>query len=195
MKEPSLTIPRPPTVSPPVGLAWDEAFLRVESYLRVHHLESRIQLNRLATEIITEAKASAEDFPAEEPVALAMRITHARIGAWFARAARGCDWSNERERARGRLALVIANLPGQWSNQFLSPEPVAPDLTAAMAAFQFQAGPELRFSNMPPASLEFGFDDSAGPHAAKRGIWLLVRATSSWLLVVGLIGAAWAASH
>jgi hypothetical protein len=184
-----------PASHAPVDPAWDEAFLRVESYLHAHHLESRTLLNQLATEIIAEARARARARGTEEPVAIAMEVTHARIGAWFARA--GCEsgWAHERDRAHGRLALVIANLPGRWSNHFLSAEPVPPELAATMAAFQFQPGPELRFSNMPPAPLEFGFDETDGPQAAQHGAWLLVRAGSSWLIAVGLIGVAWAASH
>jgi hypothetical protein len=179
----------------PADPAWDEAFLRVESYLRAHHLESRVLLNRLVAEIIEGARALAPQHPAEAPVALAMRITHARIGVWFARAGKDIDWAKERDRAHGRLALVIANLPGRWSNYFLSEGCVPPELTAAMASFQFQPGPELRLSNMPPAPLEFGFDETEQPRAGPHGLWLLMRTASSWLIVVGLAGAAWAASH
>jgi hypothetical protein len=195
MTGPGITNLRPSTPSSPADLAWDEAFLRVESYLRAHHLESRVRLNQLATEIIAEARARAVAHPAAEPVALAMQVTHAFIGAWFARAGNESGWATDRDRTHGRLALVIANLPGRWSNCFLSTESVPPELTAAMAAFQFQPGPELRFSNMPPAPLEFGFDETTRPSAGKHGPWLVVRAAGSWLMVAGLIGVAWAASH
>ena len=179
----------------PTDQAWDEALSRVEGYLRAHHLESRWLLTQLAATIIAEARAGAPRRAAEEPVAIAMRVTHARIGAWLARAGDESGWAHERDRAHGRLALVIANLPGRWSDYFLSAEPVPRELAAAMASFQFQPGPELRFSNMPPAPLEFGFDEAGDPQAGRHGAWLLVRAASSWLIVVGLIGVAWAASH
>ena len=92
-------------------------------------------------------------------------------------------------------ALVIANLTGRWSNHFFSAEAVPPELSAAMVSFRFQPGPELRYSNMPPAPLEFGFDEIETPHARKQGLKFLTRAACSWLVVVGLIGVAWAASH
>jgi len=190
---PAVAPPRAP--APETDPAWDEAFLRVESYLRAHHLEGRRLLIQLATGIIDEARARSSGRAAEEPVALAMQVTHARIGAWFARAGNECDWAKERDRAHARLALAIANLPGRWPNHFLSLESVPPELTAAMASFQFQPGPELRFSNMPTAPLEFGFDETAGPAAARHGVWLMARAASSWLIAAGLIGVAWAASH
>jgi hypothetical protein len=188
------TISRP-AASSPIDPAWDEAFVRVESYLRAHHVESRILLNQLAAEIITEARGRAPSGSTDEPVTVAMAVTHARIGAWFARAAPNSDWTDERARARGRLALVVANLPGHRPDNFLTDKPVPPELTAAIASFQFQPGPELRFSNMPPAPLEFGFDETATPQAVRQRVRQLVRAASSWLIVVGLIGVAWAASH
>jgi hypothetical protein len=195
MPETSTTLPTPPIPRGPPDPAWDEAFLRVESYLRAHHLESRVLLNQLVTEIVAEARTRVSAHPAESPVTRAMQVTHARIGAWFARAVRESDWANERDRAQGRLALVSANLHGRWSNYFLLAESVPPELASAMASFQFQPGPELRFSNMPTAPLEFGFEGSDDPHASRREVWPLVRAASTSLLVAGLIGAAWAASH
>jgi hypothetical protein len=193
--EHNATIPWSNAALSPTDPAWDEAFSRVESYLRAHHLESRVLLNQVVTEIIAEARTREFTHPASEPVAIAMQLTHARIGAWFARAIGESDWANERDRAHGRLALVIANLPGRWSNHFLSTESVPPELAAAMAAVQFQPGPELRFSNMPPATLEFGFVETDQPHAMKQGAWVLLRAASVWLVAAGCIGVAWAASH
>jgi hypothetical protein len=195
MPDPNTTFSQPVISPAATDPAWDEAFMRVESYLRAHHLESRMLLNQLVSEIVAEARSRAPAPRADEAVAFAMQVTHARIGAWFARAATASDWANERDRAHGRLALVIANLPGRWSNYFLSAESVPPELASAMASFQFQAGPELRFSNMPTAPLEFGFDETDDPHAARHGVWPLVRAASSSLLVAGLFGAVWAASH
>jgi hypothetical protein len=195
MPESSTTIFRSSTSSPPVDPAWEEAALRVESYLRAHHLESRALLSHLATEIIDEARGQASRHPRETPVTLAMQVTHHRIETWIAQVAAASDWVSHGDRAHGRLALVIANLPGRWSNHFLSMEPVPPELTAAMASFHFQSGPELRFSNMPPAPLEFGFDESDHPSAEQRSGWFLLRAASGWLMLVGLIGVAWSASH
>ena len=195
MSDSNTTMRRTSAQSATADPAWDEAFLRVESYLRAHHLESRMLLNQLTSEIIDAARACGPAHPPEPPVALGMRLAHARIGSWFARAGTEADEASGRDRAHSRLALAIANLPGRWSNHFLSTEPVPPELTAAMASFRFQPGPELRFSNMPPATLEFGFDETGRSHTRERGLWLVLRAASSWLLLAGLIGVTWAASH
>ena len=179
----------------PAGPAWDEAFLRVESYLRAHNLESRVLLNRLATDIIREAGERAFANPREDPVVTAMQVTHARIGAWFARAGMTGDWSDERVRAGGRLALVLANLPADWAGCFLSAGPVPRELAAALASGVLQSGPELRFSNMSSAPLEFSFGDPDDPNGLRNNGWAGMRAAAVWLAIVGFYGAAWAASH
>lgn len=186
----------PPVPTPLAGdPSWDEAFLRVESYLRAHQLESRVLLNQLASDIIREARVRACANPTEEPVFAAMNVTNARIGAWFARAGNAGDWSDERVREGGRLALVLTNLPERWANCFLSTEPVPPEFAAALAAGTMQPGPEMRFSNMAAAPLEFGFADPADPDSPTRGGWAGMRAATTWLLIAGLYGSAWAASH
>ena len=175
--------------------AWDEAFLRVESYLRAHHLQSRVLLNRLVTDIVREARERVSATPSETPVNAAMAVMHARIGAWFARVGQAGDWSDPRVRVRARLALVLANLPATGMGGFLSDEPVSPALAAAFAPGVLQPGPRLRFSNMSAAPLEFGFDDPENPHAPKRSLLMSARAAAGWLLISGFFGVAWAASH
>jgi hypothetical protein len=175
--------------------SWDEAFLRVESYLRAHQLESRVLLNQLAGDIIREARERACADPAEEPVVVAMHVTNARIGAWFARTGNAGDWADERVRERGRLALVLTNLPRRWADCFLSAGPVPPELAAALASGHLQPGPELHSSKMSAERLEFGFADRDYPGSHRKDGWAGMRAAASWLLVAGLYGSAWAASH
>jgi len=179
----------------PADPAWDEAFLRVESYIRAHGLESSVLLNRVTADIIREALARAAGAPGAEPVAEAMQVANERIGAWFAHTGRKIDWSNERTRAQCRLALILADLPGHWANYFLSPDPIPPELVAAMDEFRVLPGPELSFSKMPPAPIEFGLLESNDRGSADWARRLPGRVIFSWLLIVGFLGAAWAASH
>ena len=104
----------PSASTSPVDLTWNEAFCRVERYLRAHHLENRALTSELAAEIIAEAKAHPQRSAASEPVTLAMQVTHVRIGAWFARTRDKSSCENESVRTHRLLALVIANLPGRW---------------------------------------------------------------------------------
>lgn len=183
------------TAPVPADPAWDEAFLRVESYLRAHHVESRVMLNQITTEIIGEARRRSLENPAEEPVVAGMRAAHARMGAWFTRAGHTGDWSDERVRARGRLSLVLGPVPVRRQNYFLAKDEIPSEVATSLAAGVLRPSPELHLSNMPPAPLEFGFNDPADPSISQKTGWAPVREAAGWLAIVGLYGAAWAASH
>jgi hypothetical protein len=60
--------------------AWDEAFSRVESYLRAQRMESRMVIGQVAEDIVVEARARAAEGSRVEPVTLAFQMTLARIG-------------------------------------------------------------------------------------------------------------------
>jgi hypothetical protein len=183
------------TATIPADPAWDEAFLRVESYLRSYGLESRVLLNRITLDIVHEARLRSLEGGGEHPVSLALRTTHVRIGKWFAHAGHSMDWEDERVRTQGRLALIVADLPGRWANHFLSAESVPAELAAAMGSFRMLPGPELRLGTMNPEPLEFGIMEPGLHPVAGRRFWAAARAAASWLVIFGFFGVAWAASH
>ena len=173
---------------------WDEAFLRVESYLHAHRVQSVVLLNQLTTEIIAEARARAEQQPGEPPVALAMRIAHERIASWFRSVVEDANWSEERLKARGRLALLMTNMSSSWSTQFLTSETISSELVQAMKKSTLQPGPEIRLSNMAPAPLEFAFGDT-DESAPLVNRWATYPAVAVSILLIGVMAAAWTATH
>lgn len=191
--------PFPARGAEPTGPAWDEAFLRVESYLRAHQIESRIVLNRLVVEIIGAARAAA-DTPESarlDPVALAMREAERRTAAWFARVlGDAADPEDERLGTRGRIALVMADVPARWPQHFLAATPPPPELVEAMRAAYLEAGPELELTRMVPRPLDFGPIANVADEAWKTfARWPILRAVLGWLLFVGLLAVLWFATH
>jgi hypothetical protein len=180
---------------PIANASWDEAFVRVESYLRSYGLESRVLLNQATASIIDEARSRAAESGCENPVGIAMETTHARIGEWLAKSGQPVDWSSERTRAQGRLALVIADFPGRWSESFLDSGPFPEALSEAIASCQILPAPGMRLSNMAPEPLEFGLLEPGDPRLRSRRIWIPMRAMVPWLLIFGFFGVAWASSH
>jgi hypothetical protein len=174
---------------------WDEAFLRVQSYVRAHGLESPVLLSQATDSIIRDAKERGHAGAGGHPVSLAMEVTHARIGEWFAQACKDVDWTNERARSQGRLALVIADLPGRWADHFLSSDAPPPGLAEAIGSRQILPAPQLRVVGMAPEPLEFGVLDPGDPRLPSRRIWIPAKAVVSWLLIFGFFGVAWAATH
>jgi hypothetical protein len=178
-----------------IDAEWDEAFLRVESYLWAHQIESRVLLNRLTTEIISAARVLADENPEVPPVTAAMHVLHERIGAWLERVLGDGRWADERFRARGRLAMLLARLPQTAPQEFLSPAPLPPDLVARLGNARIEPGPELRLTGMSAAPLEFPIADAAEEKWTTFNRSTFFRATTSWLLFVGFLGLAWFATR
>lgn len=156
----------------PIATRWGEAFLRVESYLRAHHLGNRALLDEISTDIMREARVSGNS--GAEPVAAAMKVAQARIRAWFARAGNQDEGSNQRSRTCDRLALALADFSGRWEHRFLSTGPVPTEFASVLASGVLQSSPELRVSHMSPLPLEFGLDDPGDSNSTKRNRWSTV---------------------
>jgi hypothetical protein len=199
-------IPAPLTAAaaPESDTAWDEAFLRVESYLRAHQIESRLLLNRLVVEIINAARATAVQAGGEttaaakaDPVALAMREAERRTNAWFTRVlGDAVDPDDERLGTRGRIALVLADVPARWPQHFLAATPPPPDLVEAMRAAYIEAGPEMEFTRMIPRPLDFGPIANVADEAWQTfRRWPVLRALVAWILFIALLATIWHFTH
>lgn len=174
----------------PVGPEWDEAFLRVESYLRAHHVESRVVLVQLTSEIVGVARALRESQPGEAPVTLAIRIAQARIGTWLVQNMGEGDWADERDRARGRLALLMSNAAGSAEDVFLSGN-LSPAVRARLIDAKVPGSPDIRLTPMPPAPLEFGLADAVEAKWSTFSRGTFFRASMSWLALISIASAAW----
>jgi hypothetical protein len=196
---PEPRFPVSPSPSDPSGSEWDEAFLRVESYLRAHQIESRLVLNRLAVEIVRAGRAAAEAPGAAgvAPVELAMREAERRTAEWFARVlGDAADPGDERLGTRGRIALVMADVPARWPQHFLAEAPPPAELIEAMRAAYLEAGPELELTRMVPRPFDFGPIANVADEAWKTfARWPVLRAIFGWTVFVALLAAAWFATH
>jgi hypothetical protein len=180
-----------PVAQVPSTSEWDEAFARVESYLRAHRIESRVLLNRLASDILRDARALAHQHPEETPVTLAIQIAHARIGEWLEHALGEGDWADERFRARGRLAILMAEVPQRCPNLFLTSETLPSETHRRMVSAELQPGPRVKLTRMPSAALDFPLGRLVDEkwETFSRGVFL--RTATSWMLLVCGLLAAW----
>lgn len=185
----------PPLASVPATADWDEAFLRVESFLRAYQIESRVLLNRLATEIVAAARVLAAEQPQEPPVTLAIQVAHARIGEWLVHALGEGDWTDERFRARGRLALLMAEVPQRCPERFLALEEIPEEVRSRLSGSRLSTGPEVRLSSMPSASLEFPLSETVAEKWSTFSRSTFLRATTSWILIAGIVSVAWFATR
>jgi hypothetical protein len=174
---------------------WDEAFLRVESYLRAYGLESRVRLNQITSEIIQQAREQWSDDDTEAPVTIALNLARARVDAWLLSINPVAEPNYEQSAADARVALILADLPGRWSDCLLSACPLPEALRARLNSTPVLPTPELRVSNMPPAPLEFGNGEPAEPGLGAWRTSIFSRAALTWVFILGLFSAAWAATH
>jgi hypothetical protein len=57
---------------------------------------------------------------------------------------------------RGRLALLLADMPGRWQEQFLRPGPWPKEFIGAMRETYLRAGPDFQLSKMTPRPFDLG---------------------------------------
>jgi hypothetical protein len=57
---------------------------------------------------------------------------------------------------RGRLALLLVDMPGKWQEQFLHPPPWPEEFIKAMREAYLRAGPDFQLAKMAPRPLDLG---------------------------------------
>jgi hypothetical protein len=184
-----------PRSTVPLEQRWDDAFLRVESYLHAHGIQSPLVVSRIAGQVMAEARRVAATVAEPPPVTLAMAALQNAMTTWYREIFSEPETSDEAIRSKGRLALVMTRQKSGWAQQFLEADLIQPRLAAGLRGAQLHPGPEVKFTNMPPAPLEFMInprEQSDSPSTRRQG---LLQMAALWILILGGIGAAWAASH
>jgi hypothetical protein len=96
-----------------------------------------------------EPKRSATEIAAEEMDRI--------VTDWFAQVLQTSPVGSEHTLStRGRLALLLADMPGKWQDQFLRPGPWPQEFVDAMRESFFRAGPDFQLSKMAPRPLDLG---------------------------------------
>ncbi len=135
---------------------WNAAYAKVELYLCALRLRNKVVLAQVALGVLRRAMQRAP-YESSSATELAVEEMDHLITDWFAEilgeSATGAD---QMLSTRGRLALLLADMPGQWQDQFLSPAPWPPEFVAAMREAYFRAGPDFQLARMTPRPLDLG---------------------------------------
>jgi len=132
---------------------WEEAYVAVEAYLGSLRIRNRLLVAELVRGILWRASARHAEKPGLSPRQLAMEETHKEISDWTA-GVLGEALEHNRLAARGRLALLLTEMPGKWQSVFLTPEPWPPAFVEAMRKAYLSAGPQFAALTMTPRPLE-----------------------------------------
>jgi hypothetical protein len=136
---------------------WNSAYAKVERYFHALRIRNKILLNRLVIHVLKRAMRRAPQEPARSASELSAEEMDHLIADWFAeilqQPATGAD---QMLSTRGRLALLLADMPGKWQDQFLRPGPWPPEFLEAMRKTFLHAGPDFQLSKMTARPLDLG---------------------------------------
>ena len=136
---------------------WNAAYAKVERYFHALRVRNKILLNRLVIHVLKRAMRRAPQEPDRSASELAAEEMDHLVTDWFAEVlqqpATGAD---QMLSTRGRLALLLADMPGKWQDQFLRPGPWPQEFVDAMRKTFLQAGPDFQLSKMTARPLDLG---------------------------------------
>jgi hypothetical protein len=170
---------------------WEEAYAAVEAYLLALRLRNRLLVAELVRGILWRASARRAREPEKPARLLAMEETMAELAEWTQEVlAEPLD--EGRLAARGRLALLLTDMPGRWQGVFLTPAPWPEDFVAAMRRSYLTAGPHFAELTMVPKPLEF---NALGSGAAQWWETMdrrpIMRRMVAAVIVLLIIGSFW----
>lgn len=147
--------PTDPTVEPddPLDDAWEEAYAMVEGYYSALRIRNRLLLARIIALILRRAARRLPNEPNQRPAELAMQEALTVVVDWFQRVL-AMELPDQRLAARGRLALLLADMPGRWQRWFLRDSDWPDEFVAKMRSSYLAAGPAFQQRIMTPQALD-----------------------------------------
>jgi hypothetical protein len=167
---------------------WNDAYVRVEDYLRAHRIHNRLHQSRLIQKVLERASRRHEANASLHPTALAAEEIEALMDQWFADMLEKRDQPHERIAIDGRVALLLCDGPQRWPYAFLDEQQIPPDFDQAMRAGAIQAGPDMAISSMVPRAIDLGpIPEAAGETIETIEKWPILQTLLLWLVFAGAL--------
>jgi hypothetical protein len=136
---------------------WNAAYAKVESYFHALRIRNKPLLGQLVLRVLERAQRRAAAEPALSATQLAAEEMDRLVTEWFGEVLQASPTGTDQLiSTRGRLALLLADMPGRWQDQFLRPGPWPEEFTSAMRETFLRAGPDFQLSKMTPRPLDLG---------------------------------------
>src|SRR5882757_4807248 len=136
---------------------WNAAYVKVESYFHALRIRNKPLLGQLVLRVLERAQRRAPDEPGVATTLLAAEEMDRIVTEWFSEVLQSpLTRADQTLSTRGRLALLLADMPGRWQDQFLRPGPWPEEFTSAMRETYLRAGPDFQLSKMIPRPLDLG---------------------------------------
>ena len=136
---------------------WNAAYAKVENYFHALRIRNKALLGQLVIRVLKRAMRRAPHEPERSATELAAEEMDALVTEWFAAVLQAPPTNADQMLStRGRLALLLADMPGKWQDQFLRPPRGRRNSSAPCAKRILRAGPDFQLSKMTPRPLDLG---------------------------------------
>jgi len=136
---------------------WNAAYVKVENYFHALRIRNKPLLGSLVLRVLERAQRRAPEEPRRSATEIAAEEMDRLVTEWFAAVLQTSPTGTDQFLStRGRLALLLADMPGRWQDQFLRPGPWPQEFVEAMRETFFRAGPDFQLSKMAPRPLDLG---------------------------------------
>ena len=136
---------------------WNAAYEKVENYFHALRVRNKALLGRLVLRVLERAAHRAPVEREHSATQLAAEEMDRIVIEWFAEVLQEPPANADQMLStRGRLALLLADMPGRWQEQFLRPGPWPKEFISAMRETYLRAGPDFQLSKMTPRPFDLG---------------------------------------
>lgn len=136
---------------------WNAAYAKVENYFHALRIRNKALLGQLVLRVLERAMKRAPAEPDRSVTQIAAEEMDRIVTEWFAEVLQEPPTNADQMLStRGRLALLLADLPGRWQDQFLRPPPWPEEFVRAMRAVYLHAGPDFQLSQMTARPFDLG---------------------------------------
>jgi hypothetical protein len=136
---------------------WNAAYEKVENYFHALRVRNKALLGQLVLRVLERAAHRAPAEPERSATQLAAEEMDRIVIEWFAEVLQKPPTdADQMLSTRGRLALLLADMPGKWQDQFLRPGPWPKEFISAMRETYLRAGPDFQLSKMTPRPFDLG---------------------------------------
>jgi len=136
---------------------WNAAYAKVENYFHALRIRNKALLGQLVLRVLERAMKRAPAEPNHSATQLAAEEMDRTVTEWFAAVLQEPPTNADQMLStRGRVAMLLADMPGKWQDQFLRPPPWPDEFVQAMRDAYLRAGPDFQLSQMAPRPLDLG---------------------------------------
>jgi len=136
---------------------WNDAYAKVERYFHALQVRNKLLLGQLVSGVLERAIQRAPHEPDQPAMMLAGEEMDRVVGEWYSQVLdEPREATDPMLATRGRLALLLSDMPAKWQDQFLRPGPWPEDFVRSMRESFFRAGPDFQFSQMKPRPMDLG---------------------------------------